>query len=289
MKSIRRKILSAFSGVGLFLSACSDSTLPEYPKLGPLRVLALTANTPEVTAAGAVTLTPLISDVDGAGRTLAWTTEACMDPGVSVGATPSCESALDRVIVGGAGAGSAVVGASANAWTATLPAITVNVPVAFATAFSLLPTVNQFNGVAYIVVFRITATNGDSVTAFKRIVLTTRTAGDVNTNPTFTDILADGATLAALPTAKTSLSASFSGMQGSYPALRNDGSSTTLTEEATITWFFSDGEYERFRTTSTLTTNEWTPPTSAPAGRGVVVVGVIRDGRGGDAAIVRAL
>lgn len=285
MKSSR--FFLAFFVVGVL--GCSESTLPEYPQLGPLRVLAMTVNTPEVNGAGAVTVTPLISDVNGAGRTLSWTTEACADPGVSVGATPSCENALDRVIVAGAGAGSATVGSSANAWTATIPAISVTVPAAFATAFSLLPTVNQFNGYAYIVVFKVTAPGGDSVTAFKRIVMTTRTGGDLNTNPSLTDLLADGASLAALPTAKTVLSAAFTGMQGNFPAQLNDGTPTTLSETATITWFFTDGEYERFRTTDTLTTNEWTPPSSAPAGRGVVVVGVIRDARGGDSALVRAL
>ncbi len=46
------------------------------------------------------------------------------------------------------------------------------------------------------------------------------------------------------------------------------------------TWFVSDGEFDYSRTTG-ITENQWTPPGSKPTGRGMVILVVTRDGRGG--------
>jgi hypothetical protein len=65
-----------------------------------------------------------------------------------------------------------------------------------------------------------------------------------------------------------------------YQVMQNDGSFLTRTEEMLNTWFVSDGEFDFSRTTGS-TENLWTPPGSKPSNRGMVILVVTRDGRGG--------
>jgi hypothetical protein len=65
-----------------------------------------------------------------------------------------------------------------------------------------------------------------------------------------------------------------------YQVMQNDGSFLTRTEEMLNTWFVSDGEFDFSRTTGS-TENLWTPPGAKPSNRGMVILVVTRDGRGG--------
>jgi hypothetical protein len=262
----------------LLLSACGESNLPDYSQLGGLRVLAIQSGpaggAAEVApAGGAINITVLVSDVTALGRTLTYTTEACIDRGVSFGAKPTCDGAPDRVVVG-AGGGTLNTATLAPAFTGEIGPFAVTVPPGLLTGRT---DAVRFNGAAYLVIFRIAAPSGEAVTAFKRIVVTERAA--LNNNPAAPVILANGVALAALPTAAVNLSAVAAGE--SYSVMNSDTSLTSKTEDPLVTWFFSDGEFQRFRTGSGGA-NEWTPPASAPAGRDQVFVAVVRDGRGGE-------
>ncbi len=64
------------------------------------------------------------------------------------------------------------------------------------------------------------------------------------------------------------------------------GTTTAETEVFETTWFVSDGAIENPRTRVGEST-EWETPASAPVGRQSVVVGVLRDERGGTAVLIR--
>lgn len=276
MKTLNLKITFAV-GLAWVFSSCGDSNLPDYNQLGDLRVLSVEVNNggkSEAAPGDSVALTPLLSWVNGGGQTVSWTTEACRDPGIAFGQIPTCDSAPDKVAIGGAGTGSSAIGTSANAWTDVLPAISVTVPAnIFNPGLPLLPisTADQQSGYAYLVFMTFTGADGQEVKTFKRIVTTTRTGAALNSNPLLNDLLLNGVALPAstpLPAEKVTLSAQFTGLESD--------------DEATITWFLSDGELQRMRTTADLTTSDWTPPKTAPVGRSAIIVGVLRDGRGGE-------
>lgn len=262
------------------LLSCSNEGLPKYYKLDRLRILALTVNTPEVqksTAAETLTfqIAPFVSDIGGAGN-IDLTIQSCLDPGVNIGADPTCEGRPDMA------SQSATISFADNERTGSTAApinVSINVPENFLAAYS--PTL-QHNGVAYLIT--VQAVRGsDSVKSFRRVLLSTKTP---NQNPILSDILGAGASLAALPLSKTNLSFSITGSPESYEFKTTEGDLKALTEVFETTWFVSDGDLEVSRTFINETT-EWTPPSAAPIGRSVVVVGVLRDRRGGVSVLIR--
>src|SRR3954463_2343007 len=74
----------------LELTGCAAGNLPDYIVLGDLRILTIIASSPETNPGDSVSFTPVVSDLNGQGRTLNYSVQACIDPGVGVGVTPGC-------------------------------------------------------------------------------------------------------------------------------------------------------------------------------------------------------
>ena len=271
----------------LLLGTCSSDDLPKYVELSGLRVVTLVASSPEAAPGGSVSITPWVSDVSGAGRDLTYTAEGCLDPGIAYGAEPTCTGSATLTSLGSGTISGTLT--AANVYTAAVTAVNVTLP-ASAVIFAGRSTVDQFNGVYYLVVYTVRASDGSSVKSIKRIVVSSKGSG-YNSNPSFSDILADGASLSALPGGDVILTASFTGgSQEAYSQMKSDGSTVTATESLTTTWFITDGKLKYFRTANT-DGNTWTPPTlPLPDGRSkTLVLGVIRDSRGGMAVKAKAL
>jgi hypothetical protein len=152
--------------------------------------------------------------------------------------------------------------------------------------------IDQANGVAYLLIYDLTATSSSGATqtvhSFKRVIASLRSSP--NTNPSITGVTAGSATLQAFvsgitypaPASEVSLAVQTSAASTqSFTALANDGSSRTLTETLTTTWFLSDGDIKFFRTTGS-DANVYYPPNSKPTGHTPMFVVVTRDGRGGE-------
>ena len=280
-----------------FLIACADSTLPEYNQLGGLRLLALKADTPEVAAGATITLTPVVSDLptltQPGGRTLTYGVEGCTDPGVSLGATPDCTQIPDRTIWVAKGTAIPSLASATSTYTALAPTFTVTVP---ATLLANRSTTDQANGVSYLVIYTLTATDttsgmSESIKSVKRLIASTRTTK--NSNPSLTGVLADIQAFQTYLNAIAFSGSAFSaisltpqflaGSEETYTLQLSNGTTQTKTETLTTTWFYSDGVMKRYRTASN-DTNSWTSPSTAPTSghTGMVFYVVVRDGRGGE-------
>ena len=267
--------------VGAFLQQCSTSNLPDYNKLGDLRVLGFQLDKPEVNAGDTVTLTPIVSDLNGGGRTLTYLVQGCVDPGISIGAPAACPGTPDAL-------GSGTISASSIAgnnlvYTGAATAVTFTTP-ASSVIFSQVSAVDQFNGISYLVFYTLSAPGANSVVAFKRVKVSTNPVK--NTNPPLPDILSNGVALgavASLPSSLITLSADLSAttLAKTYQQEQPDGSFETQSAVFTTTWFYSDGSMQYFRTNAT-DGNQWTPPASQPTGRNAVILAVTRDGIGGE-------
>jgi hypothetical protein len=258
-----------------FVLGCQPDTLPKYVELGDLRILDISADTPEVNPGATVTLTPVISDINNAGAlTFAW--QACVDPGISYGANPTCEGNATATSV----TTGAVAGLNAgNTFTAAVGTLTVTVP---ATILALASTAVKYNGATYLVTYNVTNSLGYTVKAFKRILVSDPTKTTKNSNPTITQVLADGTVIGTLTAGqKVELSMdSPAGSQESFSVLNSDGSFTAQVETLQTTWFYSDGGTKFYRTLG-ADKNLFTAPETFPAARSSFIVAVLRDGRGG--------
>ena len=155
--------------------------------------------------------------------------------------------------------------------------------------YTIAPAYVQYNGVAYLVLYTISASDGSSVTALKRIVVSSK--GAKNNNPTIGSVSSNGAALSAFPgtnaftNAVLTLAPSFSAGAESYQVMQPDGSLVGQTETLVNTWFYSDGSTQ-FDRTIAGDSDEWTTPESHPSGRAAVIVLTTHDGRGGEDAKV---
>ncbi|MBI1859864.1 MAG: hypothetical protein HYR96_02975, partial [Deltaproteobacteria bacterium] len=236
--------------------------------LSELRVVALKADQPEVAAGTTVTITPVVSDFKGGGRALTYSVSGCLDPASIGEQAERCDSRADRVEIA---ASTGVTGLSSPHYTGAINTFSVTVPPAVLT---LASGVQKANGWWYLVQFALTASDGATVTAVKRILVSNR--GTVNTNPTLTSVIADGAALATLPTDRTTLSASVpAASKQSYTLTFSDGSTKSQDESLAVRWFITSGTLTS-ATTGTEGTTDWQSPT-APA----TLVTVLSDGRGG--------
>jgi hypothetical protein len=270
----------------VLFQACSSNDFPKYQTLESLRVLGLLAPTPEVRAGSAnVTVTPYVSDVNGAGRALTYTAEACLNPLIDYGAEPTCVGNPTRTVI--ATNAAVNVGANltaANGFTGTVDSIGVAIPTA--TLLAPLDATLQYNGVPVLVTYTISASSGESVRAFRRILVTTDASKSLNTNPVLNDLLANGTAITtSLPTSSTSdLTPSYptsgAGSPETYSVKSTDGSVTSVTETYTTTWFISSGTVKYARTLGASAT-QFTKPETLPASGHVVLVGVLRDGHDG--------
>lgn len=278
-----RILISAFlTSINLLNFACSNN-LPEYGLLGDLRILAMKADTPEISDAGAtVTITPWISDLNGKGRTLTYSYQTCLDPGISFGAKPTCSGSNFN-----SPTSFGPVGSTRKTYTGAAPNLSIAVPAGLLAASSI-STGNKFNGIAYLVIYRLQASDQSvSTTAFKRIIISTNSTK--NNNPSISGIQSNSSALTLLPGTATHLTGATANLgvtvtpssAESYQTAGSDGGFSSLTEGLSATWFYSDGSNEYARTV-VGSTNLWTLPSSAPTDRSTVLVTVVRDGRGGE-------
>jgi hypothetical protein len=259
------------------LSACSKNNLPEFNKLEGLRLLAFQTITPEVNPGAAVTLTPIISDVNATG--MMYSAASCVDTGISYGATATCEGNPTKVVI--ATNVALTLPGTAESWTGLANSFVVNVPND-TLMFTGRTAQETFNGVNYIVEYTLTNNKGESLTSIKRIPVSETTKTVKNTNPTTSDILADGASMTALSFgAKTFLSTDVSLSSAEVYTTKNAQLEfVTQTEKLTTTWFVTDGTTKYYRS-SGVNANEFTAPDQAPSGRSFYLLAVTRDERGG--------
>jgi len=264
----RIKYLGCLLVLGI-LAGCSDDDLPDYYRLGALRILAIKAGQSEVNPTSgpvSVSITPIVSDIAGAGRTLSYELQTCHDPGVGAGASPNCDHDPAKTSTSG------TFTLTAPRFTEEIASSSVSVP---ADVFDGRSAADRYNGVPYLVVFSVTG-GGETVRSFRRIIATERTP--LNAVADITSINSGGVAITALPTAKAKLTPVINGTAETFTAQRADGSLESRTESLTVTWFIPEGEMKFSRTDSTGE-NEYTPPAS-PTGS-LFLATVLRDSRGG--------
>lgn len=261
--------------LNFILISCGGGDFTERSELEGLRVLSISANTPEVNASApsTVILSPVISYVDGGNTTLDYSWEACPDPGIDFGADINCDSSPSTLKQVGSNTFS-TSSLSGSSYTGLATSLSVNITPAILAYFSNLDSDLQFNGVDYIVVLKYSDQNSDAkIDALKRIKLTSKTTG-LNVNESFGDIIFNDSILSAYPTVEGIIKISSPTPGQTYSKQTNVGLKS-FEEEMYISWYSSTGEY-LFNRTDTGEDNTFTPEGSS----GVFVV-VYRDGRGG--------
>lgn len=287
----RPKVLIPFA-LTLILSGCADNGLPSYYELGDLRVLGILAENAlsqpisevDPSSGPTVTLTPIISALEAgtalgnaaSDLTLTLTWQSCVDPGISFGASPSCEG------VPGASSATTVSGtlpSQSGSYTGILSVNgthSVTIPTTF---LDLATSREKQNGVNLLVTLQVSASGtGETVKSFRRITVTTR--GTLNSIPTLSGIRVEGSgsNLTSLPATESDLVPVYTGSAETYSLISSSGVTTSLTENITTTWFLSRGELESNRTDTTLS-NTYTPATTGTTPQ--FLVALLRDSRGG--------
>lgn len=254
----------------LALGSCANDNLPKPQKLGPLRVLGLIATSPEIEPGNVSTITAVISDFSSGGRAMTFEWKACEDPGVALGATPTCEGA---VAIGAPASGTINTTATKLAATpftgrALFNTYAVTPDVTFLSNKSLF---EKFNGVSVIVTFKVSAGN-ETATAFRRLLVR-----DLSVNPSPLNTKPAPPTgIASLPATEQDLTPTLTESASTYAVLSTTGATLTRTEKLTVSWYTTDGEFE-FSRTDGASSNKWTPPTSGTA----IGLILLRDDRGG--------
>lgn len=262
------------------LFGCNRPDFPKYPVLGDLRILTIIANTPEANPGDTVTFTPVLSDMNGQGRAINYSIQACIDPGVGVGVTPSCTTPDVSSIQSGT---VTIDPGVSQTYTGPVSPFTLTMPTAD-TIFANRSVVDQYNGVAYLVFYSISTADGQRVDSFLRVTITASSKTQKNQNPVISSIdLSDSPTTSVISMPTTTLDFRVTSPATSaetYQTMRNDGSFVTHTEDLITTWFVSDGEFDFTRTIGN-SENSWGPPETKSSGRGIVILVVTRDERGG--------
>ena len=258
----------------LVFISCGGDDFPEQSELSGLRVLAITADTPEINSAATVSLTPLISFVDGGNTTLDYSWEACPDPGIDFGAELNCNSSPAAVKLSGSST-FAMGGLSGSYYTGNATNISIAVPSAVFTYLGTLNSDIQYNGLDYVVFITYSDQGSDAVLkTVKRIKLSTKAGGNLNTNPSFGTIQYNGLNLVAYPSSEGMFTISSPSNPETYDLQTNVGL-RSFSEDMFISWYSSTGEY-LFNRTDVGENNTFTPRGSTG-----VFVAVYRDGRGG--------
>lgn len=256
----------------LLIQSCGNDDLPKYNHLDSLRILGIQANTPEVNPGATVTLTAVISDyakgvATGVGSSFTYTLTSCLDFGVAKGAPVECTQDPTAVTQTGS------FNLSGPTYTGSVTLPTVTVP---STIFAGRSSIDQFNGVGYLNILKITRSDGESLTGYKIILASTQSTK--NSNPVLNSISRFGSPLSKLPTEAASLTPDISQGAESYIAKISNGDSVARTEKIFITWFVSVGDFS-FTRTSDASSNDYTPDKGST--KPVFLVPVIHDDRGG--------
>ena len=243
----------------IFVS-CGGDDFKKIEKLGDFRLLAIKADTPEVLPGTAVNVQLFISDVKAAGRSISGTYISCVDPGIAYGAKVGCDHDPTAV----------PIAYSVITTTGFTTPVSITVPN---TIFFGRSTREQFNGIGYIVIFNFTV-DGQDVSAFKRITATNR--GSLNSNPSGSSILLNGAAIASFPNVDDQLRATSSNPEN-FNYQTSDGAIESRTEKMQVAWYVSEGELEN----SKSDVDEAVKFTGIAGPGPKLVIAVIRDERGG--------
>jgi hypothetical protein len=281
-KSLRILILLA-----PLLGSCSNDTMPKYVVLGGLRILAIRADlgsqfngTAEFSPGDSVVVTPYVSYY-GVTNAVSYLATGCIDPGVNYGATPSCTDVPGATSLG-AGAITLTGGVSntgqGNSFNVAIPA----------TMLVGRSSTDQYNGINYLVVYTLTAVDGSKVSSFKRLPVSIASKAK-NQNPVLSNLTANGTALTSMPAGDANVGANYSpASRETFSQMRSDGSLTSSVEDLTTTYFITDGSLKFFRTINEQT-SVYTPPSPVPTDHSPLIVGVVRDPRGGVAVKTQAL
>lgn len=273
-------------GLGLFaLAACQENTLPKYEVLGGLRILALRADQgsqfsgqAEFLPGDSVVVTPYVSFYR-VSAAVSYTATACPDPGVNVGASASCDGVAGAVALGSGTV--TLTGGGSN--TGQANSFTVSIP---GNVLDNRRPIDQYNGVSYLVVYKLTSADGQSTSAVKRLLVSSASKTTKNQNPSVTALTAGGSPLTTLPGGEVELGISFpASARESYSSMLTSGGLETRTEDLLTTFFITDGTLKYGRVVDAQTST-YTPPSSAPTDHTAVLVAVVRDPRGGVAVSV---
>lgn len=253
----------------LLCAACGGADFQKVERLESFRVLGISTSQSEVSPGDTVNdIRVFFSDVNG-GRAISGTTVACIDPGIALGAKVNCDHDPSRV-TGVYNINTSTEDQSGGLFTGlavTQASITVPSQI-----FVGRSAKEQSNGVGYIVIFNFDV-DGKQVTAFKRIVATTRPVK--NTNPSGS-ILLNGAPIAAFPNKEDKLLLSSNSAE-TYDYENVDGFVEAKTEEIQVAWYITSGKLTKPKTFA----NEETEYQDDRAAGKFTLVAVIRDERGG--------
>ncbi|NDF14547.1 hypothetical protein EB061_04405 [bacterium] len=299
----------------LLLPGCSGDTMPSYTVLQGLRVVGLLIDKPEIGFNGAVfsensvNLTPIISDLYGGGRSLTYRVYHCIDPGVGLGATPSCAGNPTRTDVStgttfdvttGLGTFSAP-NATGDIGTINIPLVSAPLNALYAAYYAGFSDVQKFNGYSILIFFELFPTGDESkkITTFKRLVFSGPAKVVKNQNPTGGSLQfrQNGSVITALPTSESPIDAFVApGEKEAYQEMASDGSLSGLTETIETVWFLTgpqdvgcsnkktcttDGLFARTRTVPGELNLFYPPQVPVPSTRGRVLLGIAKDNRGG--------
>jgi len=282
MKMLLSRFMLVFI-VAIVTTQCgNEDTMPKYQALGDLRILTILASAPEANPGDTVTFTPILSDLNGHGRTITYAIQACIDPGVGNGADPTCTDPDPASMQTGT---VAIPAGASQTYTGPVTPFSLTMPDA-GILFVGRSAADQYNGVIYLVQYNISVPNGPAINSFLRVFVSTTAKPEKNQNPPISSIDLNNSPVPdtiPMPASDSNFRVlSPAGSSETYQVMQRDGSFLTRTEEMLNTWFVSDGEFDYSRTIGSAE-NLWSPPGSKPSSRGMVILVVTRDGRGGSA------
>jgi hypothetical protein len=276
---LSKKLVSLCFFTTVFMSACGANNFTDYNVLNSLRVLTIIVDHPEANPGTTLNLTPILSDAKGAGRTLSYSIEACIDPGIGVGVQATCLKPDPSSFQSGT---LTIPTGSTQTYTGAVASFSITLPDA-ATIFANRSSADQYNGVAYLVFYTLSAADGTTVTSFVRLMVSDSTKTQKNQNPVITSIDMNDVPIngvVSTPSQPTNFRVSSPGSSAeNYQTESPTGGFNTKTETLVNTWFITDGSTDYQRTYGNAE-NKWTPP-SSPAGHGIKILVVTRDGRDG--------
>jgi len=282
MKMQALRLILAVIAAAAMMQCGNEDNMPKYQALGGLRLLTIVVSAPEANPGDTVTFTPVLSDLNGQGRTINYAIQACVDPGVGIGAEPTCTTPDPASIQTGT---VAIPAGASQTYTGPVTPFSLTMPDAD-TLFAGRSAADQYNGVIYLVQYNISVPNGPAINSFMRVFVSTTEKPEKNQNPTITSVdLNDSPLPDTIPmpaSASNFRVISPASSSETYQVMQYDGSFLTRAEELLNTWFVSDGEFDYSRTIGSAE-NLWSPPESIPPYRGMVILVVTRDGRGGSA------
>jgi hypothetical protein len=303
--------------LGLFLvflaASCSNDTMPKYSVIQGLRVLALTLDAPEVAfenlSTTTVNLTPTISDLFGAGRSLTYRLYYCLDPGVGLGAVPTCTGNPTLIaLTSGTTLTAPNLEFKTPNYTGSLNPIAINlsgitgdpvISALYTAKFNSLPAASLYNGYSILIFFELFPTNDESakITTFKRLIVSTSVKAAKNNNPSSLQFQKNSAALTVLPTTQESVDAHVPSSDFETYFIKDaSGALQSAVETIETVWFLSgpsdikcskdktcttDGLFSLSRTVPGELNLFYPPSVSIPATRGRVLIGVAKDNRGG--------